>query len=130
LEAALAQIELAYVHELLGSRERAQTLLEDVSVALADVKDAGCFLTERLTRTRQRLGMVDAATASAGALELTDRELEVLAYLPGPLTQREIGAALWVSFNTVTSHVRSIYRKLGVSSRGEAVERARELGLL
>jgi LuxR family maltose regulon positive regulatory protein len=74
--------------------------------------------------------MVDAATASAGALELTDRELEVLAYLPGPLTQREIGAALWVSFNTVTSHVRSIYRKLGVSSRGEAVERARELGLL
>jgi LuxR family maltose regulon positive regulatory protein len=43
---------------------------------------------------------------------------------------REIGSALYVSLNTVKSHSKGIYRKLGASSREEAVERARELGLV
>lgn len=127
-EQALARVELAYVLELLDMRERAQPLLEEVSAQLAGFGDPG-MLGEKLARTRERLGMVEAPSGALDS-ELTDRELEVLAYLPGPLSQREIGAALWVSFNTVTSHIRSIYRKLGVSSRREAVERAREIDLL
>jgi LuxR family transcriptional regulator, maltose regulon positive regulatory protein len=62
--------------------------------------------------------------------ELTKRELEILRMLPTRLSQREIGRRLFVSYNTVHSHMRSIYRKLGVSSRVDAVKRAREQGLL
>ena len=54
----------------------------------------------------------------------------MLRLLPSELSQREIGDALYVSFNTVKSHARSIYRKLGVDTRDEAVDRARGLGLL
>jgi LuxR family maltose regulon positive regulatory protein len=54
----------------------------------------------------------------------------VLRLLPGELSQREIGDALFVSLNTVKSHARSIYRKLNVDTRDEAVARARTLGLL
>jgi LuxR family maltose regulon positive regulatory protein len=61
---------------------------------------------------------------------LSDRELVVLRELAGPLSQREIGEQLYVSDNTVKSHTRSIFRKLGVSAREDAVARARELGLL
>ena len=61
---------------------------------------------------------------------LTDRELTVLRLLPTQLSTREIGRELSVSVNTVRSQVQAIYRKLGVSSRAEAVTQARELGLL
>jgi LuxR family maltose regulon positive regulatory protein len=61
---------------------------------------------------------------------LTDRELALLRLLPGRLTQREIGDALHLSMNTVKTHIRNIYRKLAVSSRDEAVEVARSVGLL
>jgi LuxR family maltose regulon positive regulatory protein len=61
---------------------------------------------------------------------LTERELEVLAYLPGRLKNPEIAEDLFVSVNTVKTHLRSIYLKLGVAERNEAVARAVELGLL
>ena len=54
----------------------------------------------------------------------------MLRLLPTPLSQREIGASLYVSVNTVKTHTKSIFRKLGVSTRAEAVARARELGLV
>jgi len=54
----------------------------------------------------------------------------VLRLLPGRLTQREIGAALYVSQNTVKTHMRGIYGKLEASSRRQAVTRARERGLI
>jgi LuxR family maltose regulon positive regulatory protein len=63
-------------------------------------------------------------------VELTDRELAVLRLLRSELSLREIGAALYVSLNTVKTHSRGIYRKLDASSRQEAVNRARELGLV
>ena len=50
--------------------------------------------------------------------------------LPGELSQREIAATLYVSLNTVKSHVKGIYRKLRVETRAQAVSRARELGVL
>ncbi len=53
----------------------------------------------------------------------------MLRLLTGELSERSIGRELYVSHNTVHSHVRSIYRKLGVSSRAEALERSLELRL-
>ena len=50
--------------------------------------------------------------------------------LTGTLSERDIGRELYLSQNTVHSHVRSIYRKLGVSSRSAALDRARELNHL
>jgi LuxR family maltose regulon positive regulatory protein len=54
----------------------------------------------------------------------------VLRALTGPLSEREIGRELYLSHNTIHTHTRSIYRKLGVSSRNEAIRRGRELGIL
>ena len=65
-----------------------------------------------------------------GVEELSARELRVLRLLASELTQREIGTELFLSLNTVKSHARSIFRKLGVSSRKQAVARARELDLI
>jgi LuxR family maltose regulon positive regulatory protein len=61
---------------------------------------------------------------------LTDRELTVLRYLPGRLTNVDIASELYVSTNTVKTHLRHIYRKLEVADRDEAVARAIALGLL
>jgi LuxR family maltose regulon positive regulatory protein len=61
---------------------------------------------------------------------LSRREHEVLELMSGMLTTAEIAGELYLSPNTVKSHVRSILRKLGASRRGEAVRRARELRLL
>ena len=66
----------------------------------------------------------------AGVEELSEGEFRVLRLLASDLTQREIGAELYVSLNTIKSHTRSIFRKLGASSREQAVARARELELL
>jgi len=60
---------------------------------------------------------------------LTSREHQVLRYLPRPLTNDEIAAELFVSLNTVKTHLKGVYRKLGVTSRAEAVARARALNL-
>ncbi len=62
--------------------------------------------------------------------QLSKREREVLELLSGMLTTDEIAGELYVSVNTVKTHVRSILRKLGAARRGEAVRRARELRLL
>jgi ATP/maltotriose-dependent transcriptional regulator MalT len=61
---------------------------------------------------------------------LTERELAVLRLLPARLSNREIGRELYVSINTVRSHIQAIYRKFEVASREEAVAHARQLGLL
>ena len=63
-------------------------------------------------------------------IELSRRELEVLSLLGAMMTTDEIAAQLFISVNTVRTHVRKILQKLGVSRRYEAVRRARELGLL
>jgi LuxR family maltose regulon positive regulatory protein len=71
--------------------------------------------------------------AHAAALlkdELSEAEMRVVRYLPSNLKASEIAAELYVSPNTVRTHLRHIYAKLGAHSRGEAVARARELRLL
>jgi LuxR family maltose regulon positive regulatory protein len=61
---------------------------------------------------------------------LSPAELRLLPYLQTHLTVREIGQRLFVSRNTVSSEISSIYRKLGVSSRADAVGHATAVGLL
>jgi LuxR family maltose regulon positive regulatory protein len=62
--------------------------------------------------------------------QLSEREREVLCYASGMLTTAEIASEMYISVNTVKSHLKSIYRKLAVAHRGEAVRRARQLGLI
>jgi LuxR family maltose regulon positive regulatory protein len=62
--------------------------------------------------------------------DLSPSELRVLRYLPTNLTRSEVAQQLYVSLNTVNTHVRNIYSKLGVRDRSAAVQRARELRLL
>ncbi len=62
--------------------------------------------------------------------QLTHSEIRVLRYLPTQLTGPEIAGELFLSVNTVGTHTRHLYGKLGVHSRREAVDRARALGLL
>jgi LuxR family transcriptional regulator, maltose regulon positive regulatory protein len=72
-----------------------------------------------------------ARTRQLGLFEpLTDRELAVLRMLPAPASLRELAADLFVTPNTLKTHLRSIYRKLGAESREEAVIRARDHGLI
>ena len=77
------------------------------------------------------LGSIAGADPAATLIEpLSDRERDVLRLLPTLLRTPEIAGELFVSINTVKTHVKSIYRKLGVSSRREAVARGRELRLI
>ena len=64
------------------------------------------------------------------AEQLTDREAAVLRFLPTMMSNNEIASELFVSVNTVKTHLRSVYRKLGAGDRREAVQRARDLQLL
>jgi LuxR family maltose regulon positive regulatory protein len=61
---------------------------------------------------------------------LSQRELTVLRYLSSRLTYVEIAAALFVSLNTLKSHVKTVYRKLAVACRADAVAAGRHLGLI
>lgn len=62
--------------------------------------------------------------------QLTAREMVVLEYLPTRLGNEEIAQTLYVSVNTLKTHLRNIYRKLGTPGRDAAVERATSLGLI
>jgi len=75
---------------------------------------------------RRRLTEVDGALIES----LTERERELLGYLPTGLSRTEIAASLYVSVNTAKTHLKTLYRKLGVQSRHEAIARGMAAGLL
>jgi LuxR family maltose regulon positive regulatory protein len=119
LEAALAQAEiLGVVRPLALAGPRTQELL----TARAAGNGRGPFA--------DRVATARAAVVADPAVLLSDRELDVLAFLPSLLTSRQIAEEFVVSVNTVKSHIRAIYAKLGVSSRSEAVAHAHDAGLL
>ena len=70
------------------------------------------------------------APAASLASALTEREVQILGLLGKGLSYGEIGAALFISAHTVAQHIKNIYRKLAVHSRGEAVYTASKLGLV
>ena len=110
-----------------GENQQAGKLLAEARHVLERSPDAG-VVTELISRAERRARAPRPRPAAVE--ELSDREREVLRLLAAPLSQREIGNELYVSLNTVKSHVKSIFRKLGVANRSEAVRRARELGLV
>jgi LuxR family transcriptional regulator, maltose regulon positive regulatory protein len=76
-------------------------------------------------------GRTPAPPAGPPPLEpLSDSEIRVLRYLPTNLSMRQIASELYVSHNTVRTHITHLYAKLGTHTRAEAVARARALGLL
>lgn len=121
-------LELAPVRFSHGDQDGARELLRQAQTILTANPDAGT-LPDRLHRLERSLGRSSQRPAIFGD-SLTDRELAVLRLLPSELTHRAIAGELFVSLNTVKSHVRAIYRKMNVTSRVGAVEKARELELI
>ncbi|HEX5588948.1 MAG TPA: LuxR C-terminal-related transcriptional regulator [Candidatus Limnocylindrales bacterium] len=129
---AYGWLSLAEVRHRQHEPTAARRLLARVRDVLESLPDPGDGLA-RLERTEKVLRLRPTRvrdTAAAAFWELSQRELEVLRFLPSRLSQREIAAELFVSFNTIRTHTRVVFGKLGVTSRAEAVARARELGLL
>jgi LuxR family transcriptional regulator, maltose regulon positive regulatory protein len=112
----------------LGDRDGAAALFAEAQTTLNSCPDPGGF--------RRRLGAVAPRTPrrpqrpSDRADDLSAAELRVLLLLDEGQSERQVAADLYVSFNTVHSHVKSIHRKLGVSARTDALAAARRLGLL
>lgn len=125
---AAAQLELARAHHAAGDQGAAQALLESARSQIGRAPDPG-VLVERLAEIADEVARAPKAVEPLGG-ELTERELEVLRMLPSLRSQREIADELFVSRNTVKTHLRGIYRKLGVPTRTLAVARAREPELL
>jgi LuxR family maltose regulon positive regulatory protein len=124
---ALTLLQLARVHIASGDSTGARTILRDVNDLLREQPDLGV-----VGETAKRLaGQVRTLPANiAGASALTPAELRLLPQLPTHLSFPEIGARLFLSRHTIKTQAISIYHKLDVSSRGDAVARAREIGLL
>jgi LuxR family transcriptional regulator, maltose regulon positive regulatory protein len=120
------QLRLAPVLHELGDRSGAAALAGQAKTLLASFPEGAGAQQDRLAELERRLaGRPPAALAEP----LTEREQGVLRLLRGPLSLPEIGRELHLSGNTIKSHTRAIYRKLGASGRGDAVARARELGI-
>ncbi len=121
-------LRLAPVQQDLGNAGGATACLGEARDLLAAFPDGSQAQSERLRRLERRLRAGLQRDSFPG--RLTGREEAVLRSLRGSLSLREIGQEMYVSANTVKSHTRAIYRKLGVSSRRDAVQRGRELGIL
>jgi LuxR family transcriptional regulator, maltose regulon positive regulatory protein len=114
---ALAQVRIAR-----GDQSEARAVLAEARAIVETYPDAGIF-PDLLNRQERKLRRSKPSNGSLDE-QLTKRELDVLRHLDDELTVSELGKLLYVAPNTVRTHVKSIYRKLGVSSRKEAVEQA------
>jgi LuxR family maltose regulon positive regulatory protein len=126
---AQALVELAGVRHARGDSDGAHTALEEARQLITTFADPG-MLASLLERTELALGRRPSRREPSAAATLTDRELVVLRLLATTLSQPEIAQELYVSVNTVRTHIQGIYRKLGVASRREAIASARERKLL
>ena len=120
-------LDLARAYLALSDTAGAQTALREAEQVVR-VRPALGTLTDDVVALRRQLA--DASATLAGSSALTAAELRVLMLLPTHLSFQEIAERLQISRNTVKTHAVAIYGKLWASSRGEAVERAVELGLL
>ncbi|MHB1873956.1 MAG: LuxR C-terminal-related transcriptional regulator [Streptosporangiaceae bacterium] len=148
-----ALITAAVAHRRLGQADQATELLT-LALALAEPPglyrpflDAGPAVRSALTvlirpasvaapfaaRVLQRFEIARGRQAdqpAQAAIPLTNSELAVLRFLPSHMTNQEIAEALFLSINTVKTHLRSVYRKLGVTTRRQAISRGSQIGLL
>ena len=125
---AWALLELARIELLRGRRLVAEETLAHAEELLGAARDAGALPTLAVDAAGRARRAVAGAPERA-AEPLSPAELAVLRLLPHR-TVREIAEALYLSANTIKSHIRAIYRKFGVNTREDAVARAIALGLL
>jgi LuxR family maltose regulon positive regulatory protein len=128
VQRAFALLLLAPVRRGRGDLAGARALVEQARELIEQAADPG-FLFALLKQAEQALATQPRQRVDV-AEPLTERELAVLRLLATRLSNREIGRELYVSVNTVRTHVQAVYRKLEASTRAEAVARARQLGLL
>ena len=131
LELGSALVALAQLRHARADRASAAELLREARATIEGCPDTGSVgpsleAAERALRAPSRA----APRANGRRDELTEREIAVLRLLDGDLSRREIADALYVSLDTVKTHIRGIYRKLGAGSREEAVAGARRRGLI
>jgi LuxR family transcriptional regulator, maltose regulon positive regulatory protein len=143
----------AIAHRRLGLTENAADFL-DQALALAEPDDACRIFLDIGQPVRSAITVLVPPTSRSAAfagrilerfdtqlprvegpqphveVPLTDSELAVLRFLPSHMTNQEIAEALFLSINTVKTHLRSVYRKLGVASRREAIARGKRLDLV
>ena len=115
---ALAEVLIAR-----GDRSEARAVLTEARDIVEVYPDAGIF-PDLLERQERKLRKTRPSRTGSMDGQFTERELEVLRLLHTELSVSELGKLLYVSPSTIKSHVKSVYRKLGVSSRKEAVEQA------
>jgi LuxR family maltose regulon positive regulatory protein len=131
-EVAAALLTAAMIDRVAGPAAEADagdaSRLAQAKAVLGQCRDPGPVLRGWLA-TEQRARRA-AEQPPDVAEPLTERERAVLLLLPGPMSQRELATSLFVTPNTLKTHLRAIYRKLRADSRSEAVSRARALGLL
>jgi LuxR family maltose regulon positive regulatory protein len=120
------RLTLSQVFWHLGDSQRANVLCEEATERYLPA--AQCTVLDQMVKQTKELMMRTDGPLSPSLL--TTAELRVLQYLPSHLSFPEIGQHLFLSRHTVKSQALSAYRKLGVTSRSQAVDRARGLGLL
>jgi LuxR family maltose regulon positive regulatory protein len=124
LSIAEALLALGEARRAVGRREEAVALQREAGTIIDSLHDPGNALVA-LRRAPPRGGR-----GRRPSDQVSKRELEVLRAMANGASKREAAEQLFVSYNTVHSHVRSLYQKLDAHSLGEAIARARELGLM
>ncbi|MET0693408.1 MAG: LuxR C-terminal-related transcriptional regulator [Propionibacteriaceae bacterium] len=127
--AVRARTQLAKVYAALGDQAPARHLLREIDELLLHRPALGA-LVDDVSELRGLVNATRRTAALPGGTPLTPAELRLLPFLQTHLTFREIAERLFVSRNTISSEVGSIYRKLGASSRSDAVDQATRVGLL
>jgi len=122
-------LALAPVLAALGDRAGARAVLAEARTLLEAYPDAGMF-PERLERQERKLRPREEAQEGQLDGDLTERERDVLRLLLGESSTRQMAQSLYVAPSTVRAQIKSIYRKLGVSSRKRAVDEARARRLI
>jgi LuxR family maltose regulon positive regulatory protein len=102
-------------------------MLAEARATIESCPDPG-ILRQRVEEVARRVTSAPVRVHADSVL--TERELDVVRLLAEGRTKREVAATLVLSYSTVHSHTKSIYRKLDCSSRNDVLERARELGLI
>lgn len=126
--ATRSRLQMARVFWARGDHTTARHLLREIDDILVRRPDLGVLVDQ--VNDFRKVVAADARGVTGRGPPLTPAELRLLPYLQTHLTIGEIGERLFVSRNTVSSEVASIYRKLGVSTRNEAVTQATAIGLL
>lgn len=126
--AVRVRLQLATVYLAIADAPAARHLLREIDDILLQRPRLGALLDD--VSELRRVLVSSASGAAVGGPPLTPAELRLLPYLQTHLTMAEIAGRLFVSHNTVRSQVGSIYRKLGASSRSDAVQQATSVGLL